>query len=217
MFRLVRIFVGLALIYLFVAVIILMYSRAPEVAERKDYTEADKWYRPRVERGNERIQKEPGDRKKQNPTAEKVSMFTLGIDELKRLAEEGNAEAQYNLALRYISGKDVDKDYAEVAKWHRKAAEQGHIVSQLTLGEMYLRGVGVAQDDVEATKWFQLAAEQGDRYGQYMLGLAYAEGKGVPKNNSEAIKWYRMAAEQGYVDAKKALEAMEKQAPPSAK
>jgi len=43
----------------------------------------------------------------------------------KPLAEQGLPLAQYNLGVMYYNGQGVPKDYAEAAKWYRKAAEQG--------------------------------------------------------------------------------------------
>jgi hypothetical protein len=44
---------------------------------------------------------------------------------LKQRAEQGDAEAQFNLGLMYGSGRGVEKDEKEGVKWIRKAAEQG--------------------------------------------------------------------------------------------
>ena len=40
---------------------------------------------------------------------------------LRPLADQGNADAQFNLGVIY----EVAQDYAEAVKWFRKAAEQG--------------------------------------------------------------------------------------------
>ena len=42
-----------------------------------------------------------------------------------RLAEEGNAPAQYLLGGMYYNGQGVPQDYQLAVKWYRKAAEQG--------------------------------------------------------------------------------------------
>ena len=39
------------------------------------------------------------------------------------LAEQGNTPAQLFLGALYHDGKGVTQDYAEAAKWYRKAAE----------------------------------------------------------------------------------------------
>jgi TPR repeat protein len=45
-------------------------------------------------------------------------------------AEQGNADAQYNLGIMYDEGEGVPQDRAEAVKWLRLAAEQGHANAQ---------------------------------------------------------------------------------------
>ena len=91
---------------------------------------------------------------------------TPEVEELRARAEQGDATAQFNLAVMYHKGKGVPQDYAEAAKWYRKAAEQGHADAQYNLGNMYGKGQGVPQDYVQAHMWFNLAAAQGAARGQ---------------------------------------------------
>jgi len=86
------------------------------------------------------------------------------VRELKPLAEQGNAEAQFNLGSLYYQGRGVPQDYREAIKWFRKAAEQGHRFSQTTLGTVYAEGVqGVVEKDYpQALMWFIFAAARGD-------------------------------------------------------
>ncbi len=62
----------------------------------------------------------------------------------------------------YATGRDVQQDNTEAAKWLRKAAERGHADAQFNLGVMYNNGEGVPEDDIEAVKWYRKAAEQGN-------------------------------------------------------
>jgi TPR repeat protein len=41
-------------------------------------------------------------------------------------AEQGDADAQYNLGVCYDNGHGVEQSYTEAVKWYKKAAEQGH-------------------------------------------------------------------------------------------
>jgi TPR repeat protein len=79
-----------------------------------------------------------------------------------RLAERGDAIAQYNLGLMYLAGQGVNQDYGQAAKWFRKAAEQGYVYAQSILGFMYGTGEGVPTDYVAAYLWLSLAAAAGD-------------------------------------------------------
>ena len=65
------------------------------------------------------------------------------ITELRRQAEQGDANAQYNLGIRYVTGIGVPQDRAEAIRWYRLAAEQGHVLAQSTLGLSYFIGNGV--------------------------------------------------------------------------
>ena len=42
-----------------------------------------------------------------------------------KAAEQGNADAQYNLGLCMTDGRGVPEDDATAVKWYTKAAEQG--------------------------------------------------------------------------------------------
>ena len=50
------------------------------------------------------------------------------------------------------------QDYAESARWLRKAADQGEAMAQSYIGVMHTMGQGVPQDYVQAHKWCNLAA-----------------------------------------------------------
>jgi TPR repeat protein len=86
------------------------------------------------------------------------------VRELKPLAEQGNAEAQFNLGSLYYQGRGVPQDYKEAVQWMYKAAEQGHVFAQATLGSLYAEGVGgvIEKDSPQALMWFSFAAAQGD-------------------------------------------------------
>ena len=47
------------------------------------------------------------------------------LERTKRLANDGDATAQNNLGLMYMSGTGVPQDYKEAGKWFKMSAEQG--------------------------------------------------------------------------------------------
>ena len=53
-----------------------------------------------------------------------------------KAAEQGDANAQYNLGLMYNSGEGIPRDDAEAVKWWRKAAEKGLAAAQCILDKM---------------------------------------------------------------------------------
>jgi TPR repeat protein len=126
----------------------------------------------------------------------------------ERLAEQGDAAAQYNLGMMYYLGLGIPRDYKEAIKWLRKAAELGNSKAQCVLGLMYYRGEGIPRDYKEAVRWYQKAAEQGNAIAQFGLGDMYNTGQGVPVDYKNAVRWYKKAAEQGIPEAQFALGGM---------
>jgi TPR repeat protein len=80
---------------------------------------------------------------------------------LTRMANSGNAEAQYQLASLYRSGRGVRPDETLAFKWMKAAAERGHVKAQFDLGSMYLAGRGVGRDIDQARIWLLKARAQG--------------------------------------------------------
>jgi hypothetical protein len=122
-------------------------------------------------------------------------------DELAARAEAGDATAQHDLAIGYLTGKNGPKDPARAAELLREAAIQGLASAQYNLAVLYETGQGVRKDDVRALLWYHSAAEQGHPNAQYNLGVMYAEGRGIPLNFEEAARWFRAAANQGLARA----------------
>ena len=78
-----------------------------------------------------------------------------------QLAEQGVAEAQYNLGVMYDNGQGVRQDDAEALRWYRKAVEQGNAEAQYNLGVLYAYGHGVRQDLHLSKEWFGKACDGG--------------------------------------------------------
>ncbi len=128
--------------------------------------------------------------------------YATTLEELRPLAERGNASAQYFIGYMYYKGQGVKKNYAEAVIWLRKAAEQGDARAQL-----FLRRIGNKSHcpDAKAAKWLRKAAEQGDANAQLALAGRYFRGHGVAKDDKEAAKWLHKAAEQGHAKSQFAL------------
>ncbi len=114
----------------------------------------------------------------------------------KKAAEQGDAEAQYNLGVCYYTGTGIKEDKEEAAHWYRKAAENGNAMAQYNLGNCYYTGTGIKEDKEKAVLWYRKAAEQGNKIAQYSLGFCYKNGTGIKEDKEEAARWYRKAAEQ---------------------
>ena len=131
-----------------------------------------------------------------------VSAVCGEFAELKKLAEQGDSDAQFELGLMYdFGGDEVPQNYINAFRWYMAAAEQGDVAAQVAIGTMFSVGKGVKQDFSQALKWFRKAAEKGNGNAQIGLGTLYAEGLGVEQNYITAYAWHKMAAMQGDDDA----------------
>lgn len=130
------------------------------------------------------------------------------LERLQKDAEQGIADAQVNLGVRYAKGDGVVMNEVRAVDLYRKAAVQGHAYAQHNLGIMYYLGTGIPKDIAKAKEWIQKAAEQGLASAQHLLGAMYSTGEGVSKDAAKAIDWYLRAAAQGHADAQNSLGMM---------
>ena len=65
---------------------------------------------------------------------------------IRKAAEQGDADAQFNLGAMYANGAGAELDIVEAVNWYRKAAEQGNSAAQFNLGVSYRDGLGVQRE-----------------------------------------------------------------------
>ncbi|KAF9156118.1 hypothetical protein BG015_007160 [Linnemannia schmuckeri] len=123
----------------------------------------------------------------------------------RQLAEQGNAQAQYQIAQQYELGQGVPQDHTLALEWHLKSAEQGLADAQFSVGTLYRQfhvlAPGVPRDYRKAMDWFLKAAAQGHAAAQHSIGRMYECGEGVLKSDVIAAGWYRKAGEAGSIAA----------------
>lgn len=144
-----------------------------------------------------------------NPSDAKGEGIGQTVAYFRKAAEQGDASAQFNLALIYANGVGVEKDALQAAAWYRKAAAQGNVPAQFNLGVMYAKGEGVTKDDQQAVIWFRKAAESGHARAQFLLGAMYAKGEGVAQDDQQAYFWFLLSSAQSQVEAIKIRDLIE--------
>ncbi len=80
-----------------------------------------------------------------------------------KAAEQGDPEAQFNLATALTTGVGVQPNSDQAFEWFLKAACQGILPAQAKVGLLYATGDGVGVDLIEAFKWFAIARRRGDK------------------------------------------------------
>ena len=131
-----------------------------------------------------------------------ATLIGADVPLLESQSQEGNADAQFELARVYLRGSDgVKKNAARSLELMKAAADQGHAEAMGGVGYFYASGTAVPKDDAIALEWFLKGAKAGGAKAQLNLGKMLAEGKGTEKNEAEGRMWIKTAADQGQVDA----------------
>lgn len=128
----------------------------------------------------------------------------------RQAAQNGVANARYNLGVLYHQGLGVRQDMSEAIKWYKSAASLNHPEAQYNLGIAYIEGIGVNYDPGKAAKYFEKAANGGIMEAAYNLGLIYENGLLGQSQPDEALLWYKTAADHGSPEAKAALRQLAK-------
>ncbi len=124
------------------------------------------------------------------------------LNELEKLAEEGDLDAQIELADLYNEGLRVSINIKKALIYYEMAAFQGDLYSIFRLGFYYFNiEFSRISNREKALEYFLMAANLKDDYGQYIVGYCYFKGQGIEEDLDEAIKWFKLAAEQEMVEA----------------
>lgn len=152
-------------------------------------------------------------------------------------AEDGDAQAQYEVAMFWLTHKEYSAD-AEANLYLAASAEQGYPLAcfalakeklytepQIAMGQLanaadcrfveamyllaqcYALGWGVEQNAELAEQWFANAAETGDADYKLNLALRYRDGIGVSKSIGKAMSWVSKAQAYGIENAVEAYAA----------
>tara|TARA_B100000686_G_scaffold57111_1_gene61320 strand:- start:11067 stop:11690 length:624 start_codon:yes stop_codon:yes gene_type:complete len=125
--------------------------------------------------------------------------YVLAHDLLQPLSVEGNAVAQYIMALMYFRGKVVIKDYKKSIKLMNLSAKQGYFLAEHKLGSIYFGSLLGRPDYKKAFKWFRLASRQGYAPSQYFLATLYENGDGIKKDYIKAHMWFSLASKKNII------------------
>ncbi len=147
----------------------------------------------------------PQDERKVEPTTPSnnagLPPEAAGTLELRQAAVKGDSSAQFVIASRYASGKQLKRDYGKAASWYQKAASSGLAPAQYRLGTLFERGNGVPKDLNAARLWYERAAESGNVKAMHNLAVIYASASGGQTDFVKAQKWFEKASNHGLKDS----------------
>lgn len=116
---------------------------------------------------------------------------------LRRLAEDGEAHAQYLMGKLWRDGPLLTPDWVNARYWFMRAAEQESVAAQYALGKLLLSDDPEVRDPDEGIRWLERAAQNGSHYAAYRLGKLYLQGQQVPKDATRALEYLTASAERG--------------------
>jgi TPR repeat protein len=126
------------------------------------------------------------------------------IEDIKKAAEGGDAEAQYLLGIAYNAGEGVAADPERTAFWLKRAATRGFSRAQFAYGQRLYWGWGNTEPNKkEGFDWWTVAVENGNASAMLAIGETYLYGReGVSgKDLTQAEKYFNQALSMGALEA----------------
>ncbi|CAI3952601.1 unnamed protein product [Commensalibacter communis] len=133
----------------------------------------------------------------------------MTVQHIQNQAHQGNAKAQYQLAMLSLYNHHLQTSM----DWLEKSARQGYLPAQYQLGSFYFMGITGRADPVKGVEvWEKIAAtnpvnqdhavKQAIIDANVMLGQIYFAGRdGIAKDLKRFFHYYEQAAELGNKEA----------------
>ena len=131
--------------------------------------------------------------------------YAAAIKEWRPLADNGDADAQFNMGQAYKMGRGVPANIKIAGGWFQKAAAQGHEHAQTNYG-IILYDTG---NRAAALPWLKKAADRGDPRAQYALAVELTNGQIIGQDFARAYALMTRSAAQGMPAAAASLTKME--------
>lgn len=121
------------------------------------------------------------------------------VDQLRRYAAQGDAQACFELGDRLLNGDGVAVDASAAREWLDKAARLGVADAMFRLGKLHNDGVGGPKNLELALDYYAQAARLGIPEAQHNIGAILVSGRGVRRDYAEGLAWLIVAEKNGAV------------------
>ncbi|MBY0382820.1 MAG: sel1 repeat family protein, partial [Xanthobacteraceae bacterium] len=125
---------------------------------------------------------------------------SIGGPVLRNAALKGNANAAYEVGMRYAEGHGVPVNFEAAARWYSRAAQANVTPALFRLGTFYEKGMGVKKDIETAAAYYRQAADRGNAKAMHNLAVLQADGGGRPDYKGAAY-WFLKAGNRGVADS----------------
>ncbi|MFL6740488.1 MAG: SPOR domain-containing protein [Sphingomicrobium sp.] len=127
--------------------------------------------------------------------------YATAVSIWRPLAEQGDADAQFNLGQAYRLGRGVPIDLGAAQIWFERAATKGHTDAQTTLGLLLFQN----GNHTGALRWLKAASDKGEPRAMLVYGTALFNGDSVAQDPVQGYAYISRAAAQGLLAAKDTL------------
>ncbi len=131
--------------------------------------------------------------------------YTAAVLQWQGPAQNGDADALFNLAQAYRLGRGVDADISRARELYAEAANKGHIKAADNYGLLLFQ----QGEQSSAMPLIRAAADRGDPRAQYVLGLAHFNADYAQKDWVRAYALLTLANGAGLPQASAALAQMD--------
>lgn len=111
-------------------------------------------------------------------------------------ANQGSAEAYFNIALAYDNGWGVQKDTDKYKQLLLRSAENGWPAAQFLVGTKMMEGSEFKKDSNAGFQWLVRSAEGGFKSAKF-VAIYFHTGEGGQKDLGKATYWYEKALADG--------------------
>ena len=141
--------------------------------------------------------------RKQEKQGDDIDVAEKNIDEQAEfMGQDVNSpDGQWEIALCYFYGDNVEQNDGEAFAWAMKAADQREPAAQCFVGDCYYFGIGTEKNFSEAVNWYEIAVEAGYVPAYSYLGDCYMFGEGVQQSAEKAAEYYEKAAAAHFAEA----------------
>lgn len=109
---------------------------------------------------------------------------------LEHLAEMGDDDYQYRVALHYLNNSHADK----AVRWFKAASQHGNVGATYYYGMLLHSGMGITQDKEKGIRLMEAAERKGFLAADNQLGRIFYEGDGVEQDFTKAVNYLQKAA-----------------------
>ena len=108
---------------------------------------------------------------------------------LKKSAELGNSEAQYNYGVFLQEGVSGNKNEKEAIEWFKKSSENGFNDGHYAMMMAYGNGQGIEQNSEKAFEYALKCANNNDATCMWNVVNCYLTGNGVKADTTKFKEW----------------------------